>query len=356
MKRILLNIFIVTVMAGFFSSCAKNTSERELGNTSGKLTESNIIENNKDGKENTALNNEDKAEDINDDLKVEASILFIKEDGKTLWLKDLSKNKESRLFREDKLILSYDANPQYNVIAYAVNLPEDEYRTMIKIFDTNTNGETVIKDGFYPNPNLTWSPNGRYLLVTCGTDTLRGTIIYDYEKKEWIQCENTYSANWSPEGDAIALGTPEVVNPPTPVGDGYSISITVLFLGNKKEFKKIEAGTTEYQLFLLRWMDNENLIVKTEDFTPDAKGIYQRVNVKTQEIVEVEKEQVADKKLETITEELRKLGIYQIYDTPLEDKYILCRSGLNDKKIIIYDLSVNTQHIVGEGFDARWYK
>lgn len=143
----------------------------------------------------------------------------------------------------------YEPSWNKHGIAFTVYDPEN-YVTQVSIWNPETNEVKAFTGGDESHHDPLWSPNGEYLLVTTGDDSIGAdTQVYQYDGKLVKTIKNGFLASWSPNGRQIAYAYNNA--------DGTPVGLWILDL---------KEGNVDY--FDIKGHSNEDMV-----WSPDGTKI-----------------------------------------------------------------------------------
>lgn len=132
-------------------------------------------------------------------------------------------------------------------------------------------------------------------MLDFGTDVFRGTFLYDLlenEFKPWN--EGRYGdALWSPDGNTLAYGVPEIVQPETPVGAGYSVTTAVRRVNDGHRLQTVIQGTSDFETSPLQWKDKNTLIIR-KSYYEGFRVEFFEANIQSGEIREISEQEASN--------------------------------------------------------------
>lgn len=330
MKKVV-SLIISLILLGSLMACSGNIKKDEPVKPEVKPAASvpeNTVKPLSDSKDGKVSDNEVT------ELKIieNETFAYVDENG-NLKMRRFKSNDVSTLISEEK-VYTYEFNLKDGLVAYiSGRLTKD---SSVAIYNLKTKSKRVIENDETQSARaVSWSSNGNYIAVDYGTGPEGSTKIYDVKNSKWIEVIDGLTAGfmWSPDGNAIAIDLPEEVNPPLEFGSGCSVSAAVLLPG-KGSIKVIMKGTSDYGVYITKWMDSKNLIIEKVVYSDGAKSRYYSVDisnnavkeVKKNEIGQIEKATILPDEVESVINSVSpdgKLVLYTFYDNKLSKNKVM---------------------------------
>jgi dipeptidyl aminopeptidase/acylaminoacyl peptidase len=118
---------------------------------------------------------------------------------------------------------------------------------------------------------LTWSPNGRYLVLDMGTSLARHLIVIEASTGQLIRELIATGYAWSPDGNRLAFGQPRPLERPISLEDGDSYSLAVLTIG-QEEPRLVFEGTSKTLYFPQAWLPDDRLLYERLDWDEETQS------------------------------------------------------------------------------------
>jgi len=220
---------------------------------------------------------------------VESKILMLTENNQLYVISPIDKNKTLLIDG----VSSYASSKDKNYIAYLKTYPFiiDKAKTDsdIHIYNFKTQQESKITAGKAAQRNISWSPDGRYIIVERGTSTTGSNDVYSVETGKNTDCVFSGSILWINDTEFL---NPLFSNNFTPRG-GQVI--------NAQGVRKVNIETCQSETLILptntadfsaiKSMGNDLVVLKTyvdkpEDWTDFSQGskiktTYEKYNLQT---------------------------------------------------------------------------
>ncbi|MDY6876278.1 MAG: hypothetical protein SWK90_08775 [Chloroflexota bacterium] len=119
---------------------------------------------------------------------------------------------------------------------------------------------------------LSWSPDGRYLILDVGTGIGRGLVLVELATGQVVQqlgAVGNYA--WSPEGDALVIGQRRPLDKPISVEPGDTVSLAVSEIGST-EPKVLLEGSAEVLYFPRAWLLDGRILYDRMDWDEAAQS------------------------------------------------------------------------------------
>ena len=129
--------------------------------------------------------------------------------------------------------------------------PSEANLTGIHIFDIKTGKDMLLKhyDKDEPFGEVSWSPDGKYLVVDFGTDVVGSKVIIDTNTgREILNFVTFLDSYFWISNDEIVFNEMQEVSEPRPWGGGEGMGIAILNLNGQKKVLRKATDKEEYQL------------------------------------------------------------------------------------------------------------
>ena len=139
------------------------------------------------------------------------------------------------------------------------------------------------ESGLLPPASVRWSPDGKHLLIDTGCCAIRGIDVIDVENGKTVYKGSAFSYAWSQDGTYLAIGKPQVVNPPLPAGNGKSSSLIVRDIEHGGIYT-VATGTARAMYLPVEWLSDESLLFEQQPEPPDTISSYWIVSIKNGQV------------------------------------------------------------------------
>ena len=129
--------------------------------------------------------------------------------------------------------------------------PSEANLTGIHIFDIKTGKDMLLKhyDKDEPFGEVSWSPDGKYLVADFGTDVVRSKVIIDTNTgREILNFATFLDSYFWISNDEIVFNEMQEVSEPRPWGGGEGMGIAILNLNGQKKVLRKATDKEEYEL------------------------------------------------------------------------------------------------------------
>ena len=269
---------------------------------------------------------------------------------------------------------SYEFSADRKKVAYTKEYGRNE----IFILDLKTNNELIINGESNVNRGISWSPEGKYLLVDAGTGPEGMLFSYDSSSGDFLRSFGDGRFDWLDERH-IFINQRTEVDPwrPWGAGEGYSLAKIDIVSGSVEIIIKADA-TNDYKIVKIDepcvYYSREQ--VKEQDDWGDPKKMninYYCLDLKTNETrEELDSQAETDlaklrNKLEKIFPEftvINKAKIYEIIENLMYKDWIVMSiyksgeiGGIYSSEIVIFNLQEprNTLQKLGNGARITWF-
>lgn len=257
-------------------------------------------------------------------------------------------------------VLAYDFNLKNNLLAFIASTDKDSPGGKAYIYNMNTKSVQELDSGDGAR-RVTWSSSSKYLTVDHGTSASGFTRVYDIVNKKWLDMPSEQKTGimcsdyeWSPGADILALVVQEPVSKPTPIEEGDSRSIAVLYPGRNGGYRVIAKGTESFGYFITKWADANNIYAVKQFYEDIDKNEYYKININDGTMTKAAKEAAVSAGGEASLPDDVNNSIYSVSPNGKLVLYSMYDAGFNGWKVMLWDIDKKTAKEICKGSFPQW--
>ncbi|MBS4021893.1 MAG: WD40 repeat domain-containing protein [Dethiobacter sp.] len=234
------------------------------------------------------------------------------------------------------MVENYDVHMDAQLIAFVAYIKPGDVKFILYNFKT---GDYKIVGDNAIIGIVEWSPNGRYLVLDRGTYIWRSIEIYDVLTDTLTPVKMPIGGyRWSPDGNRLLVGIEELVDPPTPAGEGESSSAAVIDLEGNLDLQIVFQGTTEFWVSPYRWVDKDSVVVRKIHFGENTSK-YIKINLsdgtmqETEQLYSLPVPEDMARRAHEVTPDMKYVlyghdGFIRLWNAETDERLELCEGSL----------------------------